>query len=387
MPPAPDDPVVSLAARLVRTPTVNPPGDETRLVELLAGELGAAGFALAPMDHGDGRGSLLATLGADAGRAPLLLSGHLDTVPVGGVPWQDDPFGATVRDGRLYGRGTTDMKGGVAAMVVAAQRVARAAASGELTLRGRLVLALSADEEVGTMGARGLAAHTGFPRAGALIVGEPTGLHPGIAEKGALWIEVRFAGKAAHGAYAHEGASAIVGLIAAMPGVVAVVEPLTPHGLLGPTTANIAMVGGGSAPNMVADRAWAKVDVRSAPGVSHAAVLDAMRGALATTALPAGVTAEIVVVSDRRSFETAPDAPIVAAATRALTAAGVADTTPVGLSYYTDAAELLSGGDYATLILGPGVPGMAHQVDEYVPLDDLVRGAATYEALARELLA
>jgi acetylornithine deacetylase/succinyl-diaminopimelate desuccinylase-like protein len=171
-----------------------------------------------------------------------------------------------------------------------------------------------------------------------------------------------------------------------MPGVVAVVDRLPPHGLLGPTTANIAMVGGGSAPNMVADRAWAKVDVRSAPGVSHAMVLDWMRAALSVAALPSGVTAEIVVVSDRRSFETAPDAPIVAAATRALVAAGVADTVPLGLSYYTDAAELLSGGDYATLILGPGVPGLAHQVDEHVPLDDLVRGAATYEVLARELL-
>lgn len=383
MPSAPDHPVVSLATRLVRTPTVNPPGDELRLVELLGRELGAAGFRLTTIDHGDGRGSLLATVGEDDGRAPLILSGHLDTVPVGGVPWQDDPFGAVIRDGRLYGRGTTDMKGGVAAMVVAAIRVATDAGA---ALRGRLVLALSADEEVGTTGARALAAHPGFPRAGSLIVGEPTGLRPGIAEKGALWVEVRFAGKAAHGAYAHEGASAIAGLIAAMPGVAAVVEPLPPHPLLGPTTANIAMIGGGSAPNMVADRAWAKVDVRTAPGVSHAVVLDDMRAALATVALPRGVTAEIVVVSDRRSFETAPDAPIVATATRALVAAGVTETGPIGLSYYTDAAELLAGGDHATLILGPGVPGMAHQVDEYVPLDDLVRGATVYEVLARELL-
>ena len=172
-----------------------------------------------------------------------------------------------------------------------------------------------------------------------------------------------------------------------MPGVAAVVEPLPPHSLLGPTTANIAMIGGGSAPNMVADRAWAKVDVRSAPGVRHADVLAAMERALAAAALPRGVTAEIVVVSDRRSFETPPDAPIVAAAQRALAGAAVVDTSPVGLSYYTDAAELLAAADYATLILGPGVPGLAHQVDEHVPLDDLVRGAAVYEALALELLA
>jgi succinyl-diaminopimelate desuccinylase len=384
---ASDAPVVALAAELVRTPTVNPPGAEAVLVALLGERLGRAGFTLDTIDHGDGRASLIATLGGDAGRAPLILSGHLDTVPVGGVAWQDDPFAGVIRDGRLYGRGTTDMKGGVAAMVVAAERIAAAAATGEVTLGGRLVLALSADEEVGTAGARAQAAHPALPRSGSLIVGEPTGLRPGIAEKGALWIEVRFAGKAAHGAYAHEGASAIAGLLAAMPGIAAVVEPLPPHALLGPTTANIAMIGGGSAPNMVADRAWAKVDVRSAPGVRHADVLSAMQGALDRAVLPRGVTAEIVVISDRRSFETAADAPIVAAATRALAAAGVADTTPLGLSYYTDAAELLAGGDYATLILGPGVPALAHQVDEHVPLDDLVRGALTYELLARELLA
>lgn len=384
---ATDAPVVALAAELVRTPTVNPPGAEATLVALLGGRLGRAGFTLQVIDHGEGRASLIATLGEDARRAPLILSGHLDTVPVGGVPWQDDPFAGIIRDGRLYGRGTTDMKGGVAAMVVAAERFAAANEAGDLALAGRLVLALSADEEVGTAGARAQAAHPALPRAGALIVGEPTGLRPGIAEKGALWIEVRFTGKAAHGAYAHEGASAIAGLLAAMPGIAAVVDPLPAHPLLGPTTANIAMIGGGSAPNMVADRAWAKVDVRSAPGVRHADVLAAMQEALDRAALPHGVAAEIVVVSDRRSFETAADAPIVAAATHALVAAGVADTTPLGLSYYTDAAELLAGGEYTTLILGPGVPALAHQVDEHVPLDDLVRGARTYEFLARELLA
>jgi succinyl-diaminopimelate desuccinylase len=159
------------------------------------------------------------------------------------------------------------------------------------------------------------------------------------------------------------------------------------HPLLGPTTANIAMIGGGSAPNMVADRAWAKVDVRSAPGIAHTAILDGMRAALDSADLPEGVAADIVVVSDRRSFETAPDAPIVAAATRALRSTGLAVTEPLGLSYYTDAAELLTVGDLATLILGPGVPGMAHQVNEYVPLQDLVRAAVVYERLARELLA
>ncbi len=387
MPVATADPVIALAAELVRTPTVNPPGREAVLVAAIGARLGGAGFTLHPVDHGDGRASLIATLGALDERPPVILSGHLDTVPVGGVPWRDDPFGAVIRDGRMHGRGTTDMKGGVAAMVVAAERVAAATRAGDARLRGRLVVALSADEEVGTLGARAQATHQALPRAGVLIVGEPTGLRPGIAEKGALWIEVRFHGKAAHGAYAHEGASAIAGLLAAMPAVAATVEPLPRHPLLGPTTANIAMIGGGSAPNMVADGAWAKVDVRSAPGVRHAEILAAMDAALAGAALPAGVTAEIVVVSDRRSFETAPDAPIVASATRALRAAGVVDTTPVGLSYYTDAAELLAGGDYATLILGPGVPGMAHQVDEYVPLDDLVRSAVAYEVLARELLA
>ena len=372
--------VIALAAHLVRTRTVNPPGDEAPLAAELAGSLGAAGFATHIVDHGAGRASCLAMIGPAEGRRPLILSGHLDTVPIGETPWQDDPFSATVRDGKLWGRGSTDMKGGVAAIVIAARRLAG------LPLRGPLVLALSADEEVGTAGARGLIAHPAFPRTGALIVGEPTGMRPGIAEKGALWIEVRFTGKAAHGAYAHEGASATMGLIAAMPGVAEVVRPLPAHPILGPTTANIAMIGGGSAPNMVADRAWAKVDIRSAPGTSHAEILAAMRTALAAAPLPAGVHAEIAVMSDRRSFETAPDDPLVLALQRALAGAGVPETDPVGLAYYTDAAELLGGGDYTALICGPGVPGLAHQVDEHVPVDDLVRAADAYTALGRELL-
>ena len=376
-----EHPVVALAARLVRTRTVNPPGDEGPLAAALARELAADGFETTLVEHGGGRASLIATAGPADDREPLILSGHLDTVPIGEAPWADDPFGATIRDGRLIGRGSTDMKGGVAAILVAARRLVASR-----SLRGRLVLALTADEEVGTTGARGIGAHPGFPRSGNLVIGEPTGLRPGIAEKGALWVEVVFTGKAAHGAYAHEGASATMGLIAAMPGVAEVVRPLPPHPILGPTTANVAMIGGGSAPNMVADRAWARVDVRSAPGVEHGAVIAAMRAALAAAPMPAGVRAEVVTIADRRSFETPASHPLVAAAGRALAAAGVAERDPIGLAYYTDAAELVAAGPYTPLILGPGDPGMAHQVDESVSIDALIRCADAYEAIGRELL-
>lgn len=145
--------VVDLAQQLIRQPTVNPPGNEGDLAETLAPRLRIAGFTVELLDLGMGRASLLARRRGTARREPVASSGNLDTVPVGEASWVADPFGGSVVDGRLFGRGAADMKGGVAAMVVAACRLAAE------PLEGELFVALSADEE---RGARGLSNFSGI---------------------------------------------------------------------------------------------------------------------------------------------------------------------------------------------------------------------------------
>ncbi|MEX2183755.1 MAG: M20 family metallopeptidase [Chloroflexota bacterium] len=367
-----------MAQQLIRQPTVNPPGNERLIARPIASMLEDAGFSVDFLDHGAGRASLLAKKSGSGRLMPVILSGHLDTVPIGQVPWAGDPFGGGVSDGRLYGRGSADMKGGVAALVVAACRLVSA------PLGGDLVVALTADEEVGALGASEMMGHPEFPVQGRLIVGEPTGMHVGIAEKGALWIDVKFVGKAAHGAYPDEGASAIAALIDSVPGVMAVADRWSRHSLLGVTTANPAMIGGGSAANMVADRAWVRMDIRTAPGRTHAELVAEIEAALADSSA-SGVTVEVEVVADRPAFETPEDDPLVTAAL-GLSASSSGEARAIGLSYYTDAAVYRRSREYPTIILGPGDPEVAHKVDEFVPVTDLERATTVYEELARTLL-
>lgn len=372
------DEVLALAQQLIRERTVNPPGGERGLAETLGLRLQSDGFTVRKLDHGPDRSSLLARRQGAGRREPVIFSGHLDTVPAGQSDWDSDPFGGSIVDGRLYGRGAVDMKGGVAAMVVAAGRLALK------PLEGDLLVALSADEEIGAQGAIQLVGDPDFPRDGRLIVGEPTSMRVGVAEKGALWVEVRFTGKAAHGAYPHEGASAIAAILASVPDVVAIADRWDRHPVLGPTTANLAMVGGGSAPNMVADSAWIRIDFRTAPGRGHKALVVEIEAVLADS-LTRGVRAEVVVHADRPAFATPPDHPLVVAAIGIVRKVDP-DAGPIGLSYYTDAAEFRRSQDYPTIILGPGDPEVAHKVNENIAVAELKTAVGIYEALGLELL-
>jgi succinyl-diaminopimelate desuccinylase len=371
--------VVALAADLIRLDTVNPPGREAIACASLEPILQQAGFEVDIVDHTDGRASLIARRGAGA-RAPLILSGHLDVVPPGTQPWRHAPFGGEVDGDRLYGRGACDMKGAVAAMVTAAIRLKAE------RLDGPLVVALTADEESGGMvGAYTLAQHPWFPPGGRLVIGEPTGMRLGIAQKGALWLRLRFDGRPAHGAYPEEGANAIDSLVAALPLVTRVVAATPSHPVLGKTTVNVALIGGGAAPNMVADSAWAQLDFRTVPGVGHAALVDNVRAA-ALEHLQAGVTLAVEVLADHAALSIASEDELVAVAADAVRSVTGALPAAVGFSYYTDAAAFHSRGSYTTLLLGPGDPTIAHQVDEHVAIADLGRAADAYVEIARRIL-
>ncbi|MGZ6142540.1 MAG: M20 family metallopeptidase, partial [Myxococcales bacterium] len=174
---------VELTRELVRIDTINPVSPERPCAEKLGKLLEDAGFAVSMHEFAPGRTSLVARLG---GEEALCLAGHIDTVPLGAAKWKHDPFAGEVSDGRLYGRGSSDMKSGVAAMVAAALEIARK------PLRRGLVLVIVAGEETGCEGAAHLARTPGaLGSAKAMIVGEPTGNVPVVGHKGALWLRAR----------------------------------------------------------------------------------------------------------------------------------------------------------------------------------------------------
>ena len=355
---------VDLALELVRLDTINPPGRESAAAELLAGRLSAAGLEVAFHEHAPGRPSVVARLAGTGDRPALCMTGHLDTVPLGGAPWSVEAFGE-LRDGRLYGRGSSDMKGGVAAIVVAAERVAAAGGGAGLEV------VLCAGEETGCEGALFLAESGALGRAGAVLVAEPTGGVPHVAHKGVLWARATTEGRSAHASSPHLGRNAIYPLAAAVAALADLEFDVPPHALLGEPTFNVGVIEGGSGINLVPDRAEAGIDVRTVPGLRSDAVLARLREL-------AGPEVTIEAILDLPPVATDPGDPFVR------TAAEVAGSSGGGLAYFTDAAALTPAyGSPPTVIWGPGEAAQAHQTDEWAEAAKIEAAAGAFAELAQ----
>lgn len=180
-------------------------GDEEHVVRLIESFLKDSGIEVDIKSLGSNRANLIARLKGNGSRPCLMFSGHMDTVAPGEMPWDYDPYGAQEADGKIYGRGASDMKGGLAAMVVAMLKLAQTRAP----LKGNLILAATAGEESGCLGAQALVAGGVLDGVGAMIIGEPTHENLVVTHKGALWLEVESFGKTAHGSMPEQGSNAI----------------------------------------------------------------------------------------------------------------------------------------------------------------------------------
>lgn len=360
---------LELAQRLVRFDTINPPGFEKDCADHLGRLLEEAGLAVRPYAFGPGRTSLVAELKGSGDKPPLCFTGHIDTVPLGAQPWTRDPFGE-VHDGRLYGRGSSDMKAGVAAFVLAAARLAALR-----TGSGGLLLVVTAGEETGCEGAAHLVRERVLGRAGAIVVAEPTGLYPYIGHKGALWLRARAAGRTAHGSMPEQGVNAIYKAARAVTKLEEYGFNLAPHPLLGRATLNVGTIAGGLNVNSVPDAASFTVDIRSIPGQSHARTIEDLE-----TYLGAEIALEPIV--DVPGVATAEDNPWVNEVFAVMEPYLGEAPRPRGATYFTDASYLTPAyGRPPTLIIGPGEPALAHQTDEYCVIEKLEQATEAFTAI------
>jgi succinyl-diaminopimelate desuccinylase len=363
---------VRLAVALIETDTANSPGGEALAAGLVAGHLADHGVAAVVREWGYGRANVIARLdGTDPTAPALLLSGHLDTVGLGSQPWTADPLGGVVEGDRLYGRGSTDMKGGAAAMVVAFERLA---AAWEGNAGGRsVVLALTAGEETGCEGARLIV--DDLPRVGAIVVGEPTAARAVVGHKGLMWARLEARGLAAHASQPGLGRNAIAGL-ASVVGRISGIDPglLAPESELGLPTIAATMIQGGSSRNVVPDSCSCVLDIRltSTFGESQASRV------LHDITAGADVTVEVDLVIP----------PVLSKAGDPWLESVMAMTGDRGVrrtvNYFTDASILGPAlGDPPVCILGPGEPALAHRVDEWCSVTAIERCVDLYEEIAR----
>jgi acetylornithine deacetylase len=373
---------VALTRALVRLDSRNPtlvagaPG-EAAIARLLADVLDAWGFRVELQEAAPGRPNVVARAGAARTGRSLMFNGHLDVVGVDGMVHA--PFDADERDGRLFGRGASDMKAGVAAMCAAA---ARAAASARLG--GEIIVTAVVDEEFESLGTRSLMARG--VRADAAIVTEPTRLAIMPAHKGFVWLDVALRGRAAHGSRWDIGIDAIrhAGLLLAeLDRIDTEVLPTRSHPLLGRPSLHASLIEGGAGMSTYPERCLLRLERRTIPGESVADVVAEVDAACARVrARRPTFAAELAVGVTQSPTDVERDAPIVRALDAALRAAGEAVRIE-GMSAWTDAAILNDAGIPA-ICFGPGDIALAHAAEEFVIIEEIERATAVLTGLARQ---
>ena len=371
---------VALLCDLVRVDSRNPslvPGGpgESPIARALGRTLEAWGFEVALMDAAPGRPNVVARLRGRGGGRSLMFNGHLDVVGVEGMT--HPPFDATEMNGRIYGRGASDMKGGVAAMCAAAVRVKGA-------LKGDLIIAGVVDEEWKSIGTASLVA-AGI-RADAAIVTEPTRLAVMPAHKGFAWIDLTVHGRAAHGSRWDLGVDAIrhAGILLAELDRVDSEDLTQPtHPLLGRASLHAGVIEGGLGLSTYPDRCIVRIERRTIPGESSAHALQEIELAIERVrSRRPDIQANASLMFAQPPSDVSPDAPIVNALRDALRGEGL--QAPVaGMSAWTDAA-LLNEAGIPAICFGPGDMGLAHAAEEYIEANEIERATDVLASLARQ---
>jgi succinyl-diaminopimelate desuccinylase len=381
---------IALLRRLLRINTENPPGNEEPAARLLGEYLGRLGFETELHEAAPGRTSLVARLrGAGDGRT-LVMNGHLDIGPIG-QGWTKDPLGGEIEDGRIYARGVSDMKSGVAAMVSAARAVVRSG----MSRRGDLILMPTADESSGgRLGMGHLVQTLRGLRADMAVVCEPTVGDVCLAHRGAVWAEVTAVGKSGQASRPATGVNAIMAMGRILrafetdlaPGLAAKTHPLLPAPSL-----NAGLVDGGVKANVIAERCRVVVDRRSLPGERTDDIVAEIRECAARAVAGTGARVEVAVRMAKPASEIPSDAPVVAECLRAFEAVLGRRPAVRGSPGYTDAHWFnldlgIPAAVFGPWYLHPQAGSISDIPDEHNYVEDVVAGTRVYAELIANVI-
>jgi len=376
--------LVDLTVQLVQTPTENPPGNEKGAVQLLKPFLSKMGFKIKTVLSPKGRWNLVAEKRWGKGGRTLIFNGHLDVVPAGNPSqWTYPPFQGKLHRGRIYGRGSSDMKSGIASFLQALSSIERS----KIPLhQGAVLLHLVSDEEShGHQGMGFLTQQEGI-QGHAALVGEPTDLQPVIAQKGALWLRIVAFGKSAHGSRPHLGVNAIEKMTTLVRRLSSI--PLErEHPLLGKPTLSIGMIQGGTKINIVPDRCQIEADRRLLPDERREKALEEIKEILDSLQSQDPLFQyRLEEIDFAEPAEIDSDEEIVKIGVEAIQ--NVTGRKPLlsGFSGFTDSRFYVNQCHIPTLIFGPGAVDQSHTTNESVEVDALVDAAHIYAMVVVDYL-
>ncbi|MCD8081270.1 MAG: ArgE/DapE family deacylase [Bacteroides sp.] len=363
-------------------------GNEKEVVDYLKGILESEGITTyeeVVLDAENNRSQLVVTLKGEKECDKVLgFTGHLDVVPVGDEAWEYDPFSGYETDGKIYGRGSTDMKSGVMAILVSLINLKQ---SGK-PFSGTLKLLLTAGEESSGIGAAQLVEQGYANDLTALLTAEPSLNYTFTAEKGALWLEFKTTGKTAHGSTPEEGINAVDHMLAFIQRFKERIDfSQYTDKLLGTATCSLNVLQGGKATNVVPDSCIAQFDIRTVPSLQHSYILQTIRD------IQNELESEIkdfdfnyTVLTDLSVVNTPYDDPFVELVLNARTDIAAPQPGPLGYTGYTDAAQFIKvNSSLPIVILGPGGT-LAHQTNEYVTVSDYLNAIQIYDRIINDYL-
>jgi len=364
-----------LTRRLVSIRSVNPPGEEDRIIGFVGDLLtrGGIGWKRVPLEAG--RSSLVARL-PGKGVGSVVFCGHVDTVGTDEAQWTSPPLTPRQEGDRLYGLGAADMKSGVAVILALALQIA----AQDIPLRKSLVLALTADEEQAYRGAATVAASGLIDDAEFLLIPEPTAGKAYCGQKGELWLEATFTGRAAHGSMPHLGVNTILPAASLCLSLAQAAEGFPDVPGRGRTSLNVGQINGGWQVNIVPDRTRVRLDSRVTSPEERRRILELVESTGRKAATSVGATFDLAVFNDVSPIVSNTRDPLVQALLSSVAPAGHGEREIEIAPYSTDAVAIVPRLDIPLVVYGPGDIAQAHQPNEYVDLSTI---DAALDGLAR----
>jgi succinyl-diaminopimelate desuccinylase len=368
--------LVDLTTRLVQLPTENPPGNEKAAAQFLKPLLSMMGFRVKILLSPQGRWNLIAERRWGKDGRTLIFNGHLDVVPAGDPSqWKYPPFQGKLHKGRIYGRGASDMKSGIASFIHALSMIDRS----KIHLhQGAVILHLVSDEESHGHQGMGFLTCTEGIRGDAALVGEPSDLHPVIAHKGALWLRISTLGKSAHSARPHLGVNAIEKMTKLIHQI-NLIPMKQEHPLLGKPTLSIGTIRGGTKINIIPDCCEIELDRRMLPAERKEEVLKEIKERLDSVELQDPFFQyRMEEIDFAEPSEIDPEEEIAKIGVEAIRKVMGKKPPLRAFSGFTDSRFYINQCRIPTLILGPGDTNQIHTRDESVEVEALVRAAHIY---------
>ncbi|MHA1303181.1 MAG: M20 family metallopeptidase [Candidatus Heimdallarchaeaceae archaeon] len=366
--------VIPILQQLIQFQTINPPGETLEAIKYVAKIFEDKDIPYKIHEYKEGHANLIAEYGS--GEKSIILCGHIDVVPAGDEDkWSYPAFAGEEHEDKIYGRGSTDMKGALAAFISVLNKLKEQ----EVQLNTKVKLLITSDEEIGMEGAKFSLKNDVMEDADFIIIGEPTELQLAKAQKGVFWAKIKIKGKSAHGSTPELGVNAIEAATELIP-LIKTTVPESDHSLLNQSTINIGKINGGTSFNVVPEYCEFTLDYRIIPRISYEDLKNRIRAVLDDFNKTHAAQAEMEVVHVIPPIEMTKESAFFDILMKKVQENGVDEI--IGVTYGTDGAVLVPPHDTPFVIFGPGRLDQLHVTDEYTLKEEVV----TYANLILEAI-